>query len=137
MSALILTVKTDNTGTSNNDQFTLPLKPKRRYDFIISGNFTNSPINHTSDSDLTLTFPSGAGTYDIEITGKFPAIYFNNRGDKLKLLMVKQWGTNEWKTFEGAFYGCSNLAMTTAVLKQLSSETTSKRRYNWKIKNAK
>ena len=112
MSALILKVKTDNAGSSNDDQFTIPLKSGLTYNFTVTGDITGSPVSHSTDSDLTLTFPSGAGTYNIEIDGTFPAIYFNNGGDKLKLLEIVQWGTNTWETFEKSFYGCSNLTIT-------------------------
>lgn len=46
------------------------------------------------------------------IRGTFPQIYFNNKGDKLKILEVKQWGTRVWRTMDGAFYGASNLDVT-------------------------
>ncbi len=52
---------------------------------------------------------SVAGTYTIRISGVFPAIYFNNGGDRLKILSVDQWGTGAWRTMASAFAGCTNL----------------------------
>jgi len=39
----------------------------------------------------------------------FPRIYFNNGGDKEKLLTIEQWGTGKWRSMGNAFSGCSNL----------------------------
>lgn len=49
-------------------------------------------------------------TYQVAITGIFPQIYFNNTGDKEKILSIEQWGTIEWKSMMNSFSGCSNLA---------------------------
>ena len=56
----------------------------------------------------TITFAT-AGDYDVSISGDFPRIYFNNGGDKTKLIDIKQWGNIVWTSFENAFFGCSNL----------------------------
>ena len=73
---------------------------------------TNDTVSGTGiTGNTTITFPSGIGTYEIYITGTFPRIYFNNGGEKLKLLRVLEWGdygvgaTNQ----TSAFYGCTNL----------------------------
>ena len=84
------TVKTDNTGTSNSDQFTIPLYSGETYNFTVT--YDGQETTHSTDSDLTLTFPSGAGTYNVAITGTFPGLYFNNGGDKLKLTNVSSFG---------------------------------------------
>ena len=108
--ALILKVKTDNTGTSNDDQFTLPLRIDQTYDFTVK--YDGQETTHNTDTSLTLTFPSGAGTYSIEITGTFPAVRFNNGGDRLKLLELENWGAVTWTTFERALFGCANMTIT-------------------------
>lgn len=59
--------------------------------------------------NLTITFPSQNTRYDIEITGEFPRIYFNNGSERLKIKDIKQWGDVEWSSFDRAFYGTSNL----------------------------
>lgn len=55
------------------------------------------------------------GVYTIKIlekvVGGFPTIYFNNGGDKLKLLQISKWGLNKWVAFTSSFYGCSNLVI--------------------------
>jgi surface protein len=54
---------------------------------------------------------STAGVYQVNIQGKFPRIYFNNEGDRNKILSVDQWGDIEWLTMQSAFYGCENLSI--------------------------
>lgn len=107
----IISVKSDNIGSSGTNQFTIPtIEVGYLYDIETSDGYTATGItgNHT------ITFPSGAGTYDVFISGDFPRIYFNNTGDKLKILEVKNWGiyaigsTNQFS----AFRGCSNLDFT-------------------------
>jgi len=120
---LILTVKTDNTGDSADDQFTLPLRSASTYDFTVD--YDGQQTTHTSGNDLTLTFPSGAGTYDLTINGTFPALDFYHSGDRLKLVEVKQWGTCcKWETMESAFYDCKNLKVTATDVPDLSAVTT-------------
>lgn len=104
---LVITVKTDNNGTSNATSFELPVYG------------TSTPVDIDWDNDGTyddfgvtsiLTHDYGtAGTYTISISGEFSGLYFNNGGDKDKILSVDQWGDSEWSNAENAFYGCSNL----------------------------
>lgn len=106
----IISVKTDNAGTSASNQFTIPT----------AGTGTNYDIE-TSDGqtitgntgNTTITFPS-AGTYDIYISGSFPYIYFNNGGDKAKLLDIKNFGIYALGSTsqQSAFYGCSNMVIS-------------------------
>jgi len=103
-----LEVKSDNAGTSGTNQFTIPTTTGTYlYDYTTSDGQSGTGIT----GDTTITFASGAGTYEIYITGTFPKIYFNNGGDRLKLLRVLQWGiygigeTNQ----NSAFSGCGNL----------------------------
>jgi len=108
--SFIISVKTDNTGTSNNDQFTIPTTGG-------GYNYNIDTVEHSltgQTGSVTLTF-AAAGTYDIEISGTFPRIFFNNGGDKDKLLEIKNWGDIGWTSFNAAFYGCSNLTSVTAT----------------------
>ncbi len=52
-----------------------------------------------------------AGTYTVAIRGVFPRIYFNNGGDRKKLLSIEQWGEAAWSSMASAFYGCTNLVL--------------------------
>jgi surface protein len=108
--SFIMSVKTDNIGTSNNDQFTIPTTGSG-YSYNVD------TVEHSltgETGDVTLTFAS-AGTYDVEISGTFPRILFNNGGDKAKLLDISNWGDIGWTSMDSAFYGCSSLTNITAT----------------------
>ena len=108
---LIFSVKTDNAGTSNDDQFTVP---------AIGGPYSIKWSDGSEDTGLsgsfTKTFAGGAGTYIGEMTSDdgtpFQPIKFSNSGDKLKLILVSQWGISiTWSDGILAFRGCSNLVI--------------------------
>jgi len=106
----IISVKTDNTGTSATNQFTLPTTGTG-YNYDIST--SDGQVITGLTTGTTITFPT-AGTYDIFITGSFPQCYFDNGGDKLKLLDIKNFGIYALGSTSqiNAFYGCSNMIIT-------------------------
>jgi hypothetical protein len=104
----IILVKTDNVGTSLSNQFTIPTTGTG-YNYIIEWGDGN--INVGVTGDITHTYAI-AGTYQIRIYGQFPRIFFNNSGDRLKLLEIQQWGEIVWGSFGNAFWGCSNMDIT-------------------------
>lgn len=117
---MVFTVKTDNTGTSGSDQFTLPMFPGEVAQFDIDWGDGSSvdTITAWNDAALTHTFSGGAGTYTITIMPtppatkpNFAAIRFNGGGDRLKILTIERWGLNEWTHGNGAFLNCSNLVL--------------------------
>lgn len=117
-----ISVKTDNAGTSTNVQFTLPLLAGQAYKCYIDWGDATVTTQTTSVSP-THTY-AGTGTYTVKVYGNFPAIYFNNGGDCLKLLDVTQWGTIIWKSFTNTFYGCSNLTGTFTDVPTIHSTVT-------------
>lgn len=72
---------------------------------IISG--TPGSVSHTYGS---------TGPYVVSIKervpGGFPLIYFNNGGDKLKVIDIVQFGRNKWTALNAAFHGCANLKIS-------------------------
>jgi hypothetical protein len=101
----IIRVKTDNAGTSNDDQFTLPTTTGT-YDYTVDwGDGTVEDI--TVSTSQTHTYPE-AGEYTIRISGTFPRILFNNVGDRRKLVETVNFGSVGWISMERAFWGCSN-----------------------------
>lgn len=110
----VLEVKTDNSGTSGTNQFTIPTNPTGitipfNYDIETSDGQFITGITGT----YTITFPI-AGIYDIYISGDFPYIYFNGGGDRLKLLKNKNLGIYGLgsTTQSRAFRLCSNMNIT-------------------------
>lgn len=65
-----------------------------------------------------------AGTYTIRIRGVFPRIYFNNAGDRLKLLDIVQWGDIAWTSMLSAFRGCANLNVSATDVPNLNGVTS-------------
>ena len=117
-SAFIIKIKTNNVdeSSSGSNQFSLPLFSSQEYDFSINWGDGSPDENYSgSFSSITHTY-SNEGEYNVSIVensvGGFGRIYFNNSGDKLKLLEIVQWGGNTWSNFASAFYGCSNMVIT-------------------------
>src|SRR5690606_39118973 len=106
--------KTDNPGTSDDNQIVIPALPgpirtcSVYWESADGAGHSGSIPSIAVIGALALTFPE-PGTYRVEISGPFPGIYFNNEGDRRKILDVLQWGDVEWVTMANAFYGASNL----------------------------
>jgi len=110
----VITVKTDNPGPSSNTQFTIPTGGSG-YNYNVDCNNDGTDEAVAQTGNYTCNY-GAAGTYTVRIkdnsgagTG-FHRIYFNNGGDKDKLLTIEQWGTGQWSSMAYAFYGCTNLA---------------------------
>ena len=93
-------------------KITIPIDPNQalNYNYSVDWGDGSSDINQTGESSHTYT---AAGTYNVTITGDFPAIKFggnasSDENDAL-LLAVEQWGNGTWAGMDGAFYGCINL----------------------------
>jgi surface protein len=103
----ITTWKTDNPGSSNATSITIPTTGSG-YNYNVDWN--NDGVFDQFGITGNVTHDFGvAGTYTIRINGDFPRIYFNNTGDRLKILSVNQWGNISWTSMSYAFAGASNL----------------------------
>ncbi|MDT0622607.1 BspA family leucine-rich repeat surface protein [Croceitalea vernalis] len=91
--------------TTANESITIPTTGSG-YNYSVDWGDGNIDANQTGDTTHSY---ATAGTHTVSITGDFPRIYFNNAGDKDKILTVNQWGEIEWVNMQLAFYGCSNL----------------------------
>jgi len=124
--AFTIEVKTDNTGTSNDNQFQFT-GAEGDYDVVAKQNgVVIETFNNLSD-EATITFANGVGTYILEVTPKevnpFNIIKFNNVEDTLKITDIKQWGEVAWSSFNDAFYGCNNMKVTATDVPNLSNVT--------------
>ncbi|WP_420604157.1 BspA family leucine-rich repeat surface protein [Flagellimonas sp.] len=119
----ITTWKTDNSGTSANNQITIPTFPGEVYDYIVDWGDGSTDNNVTGD--ITHTYAT-QGTYTVSITGDFPRIYFNFIGDNDKLLTIEQWGTIKWSSMEAAFAACHNLNVVATDTPDLTNVTSMK-----------
>jgi surface protein len=117
----ITTWKTDNLGVSASNEVTIPTTGSGysyNVDWENDGVFDDMAVT----GNITHSYPA-PGTYTIAISGNFPRIYFNNTGDKQKILSVDQWGSTQWNSMLNAFYGCSNLIVNALDTPNLSLVT--------------
>ena len=106
----VFTIDTENTssGSSLNTQFMMPLVSGGSYNATVNwGDGSSDTITSYNQQEVTHTY-SSAGQYEISIEGTLQGWQFNNAGDRLKMLDIKQWGVLNLST-NAAFYGCTNL----------------------------
>ncbi|MUH36672.1 BspA family leucine-rich repeat surface protein [Zobellia amurskyensis] len=116
----ITTWKTDNPGTSANNQITIPTFLGEIYNYTV--NWGDGDIDTNVTGEITHTY-STAGTYEVSISGDFPQINFRDLGDKEKIISIVQWGDIEWKSMRSAFSGCTNLDVIASDSPNLSEVT--------------
>ena len=123
--AFITTWKT----TAPNETITIPTTGTG-YNFTVD--WGDSPSTTPTDHmDVAQGMPPAAveytyataGTYTVRITGTFPRIYFNNDGDRNKILTVEQWGSTAWTSMAGAFHGATNLTVPAVDAPDLTGVT--------------
>ena len=106
----VFTIDTENTssGSSLNTQFMMPLVSGGSYNATVNwGDGSSDTITSYNQQEVTHTY-SSAGQYEVSIEGTLQGWQFNNAGDKLKMLDVKQWGVLDLST-GASFFGCTNL----------------------------
>ena len=102
--SLINSFKT--TWNMTTDLFTLYTQ-SYMYNSIIDWGDGTLPTTHTTGNP-THTYTT-AGTYQISISGSYPGFCINNNTISTKLLSIDNWGNVNFKSFENAFKGCTNL----------------------------
>lgn len=127
-SAFIIKVQTDNDGSSSDIQFSIPATGDYDVDCDEDG------IYEVTGQETTYTCEyHSAGTKIISIkTDNSFRIYFNDEGDKEKILEVLNWGDTPWYYMHSAFEGTSNLRITASDVPDLSRVWT----MQWMFKDA-
>ena len=108
------TVKTDNTGTSADDEFACPIgSTGLPLNYFIDWGDGSAIENVTSiaQGSTAHVFLGGAGTYNITVTGDISGWAFDDNGDKEKIISVSEGGPYTI-TKGDAFYGCLNMDVT-------------------------
>ena len=101
-----ITIDTTKAGSAN-DTFVLPTT-EAGYDAYVDWGDGGAEQNITGTPGNVSHTYAAPGSYQVKIRGTFPRIYFNNAGDKLKLMTIDNWGNVEWSSMQNAFYGCAN-----------------------------
>tara|TARA_Y100001972_G_scaffold112573_1_gene146431 strand:- start:1644 stop:3050 length:1407 start_codon:yes stop_codon:yes gene_type:complete len=118
----VFTIDTENTstGSSSNIQFDLPLIASGSYNAtVLWGDGSSDTITSHNQAEVTHTY-SSAGNYEITIEGTLQGWQFNDTGDKLKIIEIKQWGNLDIST-NNAFFGCTNLDCSATDAPTISS----------------
>ncbi len=118
---LVLKWNTWNNGTSCQSCITIPAEGvgyNYDVDWNNDGNFDQIGITGSVTHNYGVP-----GIYTIRIRGDFPRIFFNNQGDKEKLIAIERWGAIEWTSMEKAFSGCINMEINALDVPDLSSVT--------------
>ena len=118
--------KTDNLGTSADNQITIPTYAGEIYNYSVDWGDGNIDTYITSNITHTYDTP---GIYYVSISGIFPRIYFNENGDSDKILTINQWGSNQWSSMESAFANCSNLSVAANDVPNLTNVTSLSRMF--------
>jgi surface protein len=116
------------TWVPTDGQITIPTNPGESYNYNVTVENISHPdgiiSSYQATGDLTISNLQNGNTYRVSISGQFPRIFFNNSGDKLKILTIEQWGDVEWTSMEGAFLGCENLTYNATDEPDLSNVTS-------------
>ncbi|KPM32723.1 Hypothetical protein I595_1151 [Croceitalea dokdonensis DOKDO 023] len=117
---------TGNTSGSSSgpNQITIPTNPAfTTYNYTVDWGDGFQDTGVTGDITHTYAVP---GIYTIAIRGDFPAIFFNDSGDNLKILEIVDWGSLQWQSMENAFFGCLNLNFDAIAPPDLTQVTSLK-----------
>jgi len=110
--------------TVGADTFQLPIYNGGSYDFIAKWGDGNSDTITAWDDAAANHSYSGAGTYDVEITGTITGWRFANAGDKTLIYDISEWGPLNLGNNNSYFYGCSNLTISATDILDLTNTTT-------------
>ena len=124
---MITTWRVGDPGFGDGDNtITLPFRTGFAYNATVDWGDGNSDVITAWDQLETTHTYAAAGDYTVTISGTAEAWFFNNAGDKDKIISVTQLGELGWTNFENAFFGCTNLATFTPGITDTSSVTNMK-----------
>ncbi|PHN95553.1 hypothetical protein CSC80_09575 [Maribacter sp. 6B07] len=118
----VTTWKTDNEGSSNDNQITIPTGDGTFAYTVDWGDGSTDTTVYTDDATHTY---ATADTYTVTISGDFPHPKFWSSPDvnRDKLVSIEQWGTQQWTSMYESFRGCKNLEYNATDAPDLSLVT--------------
>ncbi len=112
-----------SVGSSASNQIRLPLEPSGTYNFVVDwGDGSTDNITTYNQAEVTHTY-SAEGIYTLVITGTIRGWRFNDRGDKLKIVEISQWGNLSLGNSGAYFMGAESLVPTATDAPDLSGTT--------------
>ena len=101
--------KTTWQTTSPNESIIFPISADLvTSNMIVDWGDSTGPQTYV-DEYPTHTYVT-AGSYTVSVSGIYDYINFDDENDNAEnIISIDQWGTNQWSSFEYAFYDCSNL----------------------------
>ena len=105
--------------TTPNESITIPTSGSG-YNYTIDWGDGTIQMNQTGNA--THTYVS-AGDYKVKISGDYPRIYIDGKGDKEKIISIDQWGNIQWQSMKRAFLGARNLIYNALDTPSLSKVT--------------
>jgi len=132
VAGLDFTINTNNTevGSSNSDQYRLPLMSTGTYSFTVNwGDGNSDTITTWNQTETTHTYAS-SGTYSVSMSGTIDHISWVSQdgtskikdNDRAKVLDISDWGNATVYLNEPVFDGCSNLDITTTSAPSFGSK---------------
>ena len=110
-------------GTSDDNSIEIPTNPDPAFAYNYTVDWGDGITNTGVTGNISHTYAT-SGMQTITISGDFPAIYFNDTGDRRKITQITSWGNIEWKSMENAFFGCQNLNFDAIAAPDLSQVTS-------------
>jgi len=101
--SFVISVKTDNTGTSNNDQFGLYFTTAGSPTTLFDVDWGDGNSDLAQTGNIVHTYAS-AGTYTVTLTGESGSFLSSDSGENQKIIDIINWGFYQWNlafTFRG------------------------------------
>jgi len=106
----VITVQTDNPGTTTGSEYLIHTDPVDfQYDYAVDCDSDGTPETTDATGDYVCQY-SGPGQYTISISGTFPSIQHGwTDSDPKKLFSIDRWGDIQWESMAAAFAACINM----------------------------
>ena len=110
-------------STQEYPSIEIPTYNDEVYNYTV--NWGDGSVSNNVTGDITHEYAE-TKNYTVTITGAFPGIHFgkiysrNNPYNNTGIVSIEQWGSNQWKTMDTAFYGQTNLVINTNDIPDLS-----------------
>jgi len=123
--AFVTTWSTENAGSATKT-IVIPTSSSGVYACTVDWEDGKTDYITTYNSASWTHVYSNTGTYTVKIYGRFSGIFFNNAGDRLKILTIEKWGHDfRLGVSQGSYFsGCANLTIKATEILNLLGTTS-------------